>query len=100
MADRIAADRWTLNQFLDKAREIRRRLLRWHESLPLSVGMEIQYEGQKARVVSWDEHAAVSGETFRFRLNPEVVGPIHKLKHPYEPDLNVPLSGAANFFPT
>ena len=67
MSDRIAADRWTLDQFVNKAREIRRRLLRWHESLPGSVGVDIEHDGQKVRIVPWHQYPAICRETFRSR---------------------------------
>ena len=64
MTGRITANRWTLDQFLDKAREIRCRLLRWNESLPPSV-VNIPYERLEVRVVSWHEYLETSREPFQ-----------------------------------
>ncbi len=69
-AERIAADRWTLDQFVTKAQEIRRRLLRWQESLPGDVGLTIgdRDKGDElVRIVPWHQYPAICRETFRSR---------------------------------
>jgi hypothetical protein len=69
VCERIAADRWSLDQFVTKAREIRRRLLRWHESLPTSIGVDVlQHDGRTVRCVAWHQYPAICHETFRSRL--------------------------------
>ena len=97
MPDRIAADRWTLDQFVAKAREIRRRLLRWHESLPLSVGLKINYQGQSVRVVPWSDYAATRHETFRTRLKAGHGQPSFTLVNPYVPGPPSPIESDGEF---
>jgi len=97
MSNRIAADRWTLDQFVSKAREIRRRLLRWHETLPLSLGMDIEHQGQRGRVVRWDEHTAIGRETFRSRLKAGHGAPQFVLENPYAPELGGPIERDGQF---
>ena len=97
MSDRVAADRWPLDQFVTKAREIRRRLLRWHESLPRSVGLDIEHHGQRVRVVRWDDHAALSGETFRSRLNAGHGMPCFTLVNKYVPGTAGPIERDGQF---